>query len=70
MGDEQLFDHLANEEFTAHEAAEYLEISMSTFRRYVHDGKVKPSGESGLNQLFSASHLKTFKCSKDMKQAS
>lgn len=70
MCDEQLFGRLANGEFTAHEAAEYLEISMPTFRHYVHDGKVKPSGELGLNQLFSARHLKTFKRSKDVKQGS
>jgi len=69
MSHEQLFGHLANGEFTAHEAAEYLEVSMSTFRRYVHDGKVKPNGELGRNQLFSTRHLKIFKRAlKDVKQ--
>lgn len=58
---EQVFGHLANDEFTAHDAAEYLEVSMSTFRRYVHDGKIQPSNELGRNQLFATRDLKTFK---------
>lgn len=35
---EQLFGHLAEAEFTATEAAEYLEVSIPTFRRYVQGG--------------------------------
>ncbi|GGY54635.1 helix-turn-helix domain-containing protein [Pseudoduganella albidiflava] len=58
---EQVFGHLADEEFTAQEAAEYLEVSMSTFRRHVSHGRIKPSGEVGRNQLFSAGDLKAFK---------
>lgn len=58
---EQLFDHLAGDEFTAQEAAEYLEISMSTFRRYVTGGKLNPSSMLGRNQMFSVPDLKGFK---------
>ncbi|NMM26528.1 MAG: helix-turn-helix domain-containing protein [Glaciimonas sp.] len=61
LNHEQVFGHLVSDEFTAQEAAEYLEISMSTFRRYVHDGKVNPSSALGRNQLFSTRDLKTFK---------
>lgn len=35
---EQLFGHLSEAEFTAAEAAEYLEVSIPTFRRYVQGG--------------------------------
>lgn len=58
---EQVFGHLANDQFTAQEAAEYLEISLSTFRRHVHGGRLKPSSELGRNQMFSTSDLKAFK---------
>ncbi|PUA18942.1 helix-turn-helix domain-containing protein [Glaciimonas sp. PCH181] len=58
---EQVFGHLATAELTAQEAAEYLEVSMSTFRRYVSDGKIKASSELGRNQLYAASELKMFK---------
>lgn len=58
---EQVFGHLAGDQFTAQEAAEYLEVSMSTFRRYVHDRKLKPSSELGRNQMFATRDLKAFK---------
>lgn len=61
MSHEQLFGHLANDEFTAQEAAEYLEVSMSTFRRYVTGGKLTPSSTVGRNQLFAVPGLKAFK---------
>ncbi|SFI25535.1 DNA binding domain-containing protein, excisionase family [Collimonas sp. OK307] len=58
---EQVFGDLANDEFTAQEAAEYLEVSMSTFRRYVQTGKLKASSELGRNQMFATHDLKAFK---------
>ncbi|MDO8465282.1 MAG: DNA-binding protein [Gallionella sp.] len=61
MSHEELFGHLAGEEFTAHEAAEYLEVSMSTFRRFIAGGKLNPSSTVGRNQMFAAPELKAFK---------
>jgi len=61
LSHEELFGHLANDEFTAQEAAEYLEISMSTFRRFVAGGKLNPSSTVGRNQMFAVPELKTFK---------
>lgn len=58
---EQVFGHLAEDEFTAMEAAEYLDVSISTFRRYVAQGKIKASNEVGRNQLFATKDLKAFK---------
>ncbi|WP_230414380.1 helix-turn-helix domain-containing protein [Collimonas silvisoli] len=58
---EQVFGDLANDEFTAQEAAEYLEVSMSTFRRYVLSGKLKVNSEVGRNQMFATRDLKAFK---------
>ena len=58
---EQVFGDLASDEFTAQEAAEYLEVSMSTFRRYVQTGKLKASSELGRNQMFATRDLKAFK---------
>jgi excisionase family DNA binding protein len=67
---EQVFGHLAGDEFSAADAADYLEISMSTFRRYVAEGKLKASNEIGRNQLFSTKDLKAFKRSRlDVKGA-
>ena len=57
----EVFGHLTNALFTADEAAEYLEISMSTFWRYVHAEKLQPSTRLGRNQMFKASELKSFK---------
>lgn len=61
MSHEQLFGHLAGDEFTAQEAVEYLDISMSTFRRYVTAGKLTPSSNVGRNQMFAVPDLKKFK---------
>lgn len=61
LSHEQLFGHLAGDEFTAQEASEYLEVSMSTFRRIVTSGKLAPSSAVGRNQMFSVPDLKAFK---------
>ncbi len=61
LSHEQLFGHLDGDAFTAHEAAEYLEVSMSTFRRYVTSGKLNPSSSVGRNQMFAVPDLTGFK---------
>ena len=58
---EQVFGHLQQEPFSAAEAAEYLEISVPTLRRYVQSGKLVPSHLVGRNQMFSAQTLRAFK---------
>ena len=58
---EQVFGHLADDTFTAHEAAEYLEVSIATLRRYVQGGKLKPSRVVGRSQMFATRDLKAFK---------
>jgi excisionase family DNA binding protein len=58
---EEVFGHLAEHEFSSQEAADYLEVSMSTFRRYVRDGKISASTEVGKNLLFATKTLKAFK---------
>jgi excisionase family DNA binding protein len=58
---EQVFGHLQQEPFSAGEAAEYLEISVPTLRRYVQSGKLAPSHVIGRNQMFSAQMLRVFK---------
>jgi excisionase family DNA binding protein len=61
LSHEQLFGHLADDTFTAAEAAAYLEVSLSTFRRHVASGKLEPSATVGRNQLFAVPDLKRFK---------
>jgi excisionase family DNA binding protein len=58
---EQVFGHLRNTTFSAEEAAEFLEISLTTFRRYVQAGRLKPTSIIGRNQLFSSADLKLLK---------
>jgi excisionase family DNA binding protein len=58
---EQVFGQLHQEPFSACEAAEYLEVSMPTLRRYVHSGKLVPSHMVGRNQMFSPTVLRAFK---------
>lgn len=56
-----LFGHLKNERFSSQDAAEYLEVSMPTFRRYVQSGKLIPAEIVGRSQLFSSADLRKFK---------
>jgi len=58
---EQVFGHLDSALFTAQEAAEYLEVSIATFRRYVQSGKLKPNHQVGRSQMFSTPDLKAYK---------
>ena len=58
---EQVFGHLRNATFSAEEAAEFLEISMPTFRRYVQSGKIKPKEVIGRSQLFGTIDLRKLK---------
>ena len=58
---DQVFGRLKNEAFSAEEAAEYLEVSLPTLRRYVQSGKLKPYTVIGRSQLFSSTDLRLFK---------
>ena len=58
---EEVFGHLKDAEFSAREAAEYLEVSIATLRRYVQSGKLNPSRLVGRSQMFPARDLKVFK---------
>lgn len=57
----EVFGDVLNSEFTVDEAAEYLEVSVSTIRRYVQGEKISPVRVVGRNQFFSAMDLKSFK---------
>ena len=46
---------------TVQEAAEYLEMSVPNFRRYVQRGQITPVQTVGRNQMFATRPLKTFK---------
>jgi hypothetical protein len=58
---DEVFGDLAKDNFTAAQAAEYLEMSMATFRRYVQGGKIHPTRVIGRNQFFLGKDLKLFK---------
>lgn len=58
---EDLFGHLKDTRFSAQEAAEYLEISMPTFRRYVQSQKIKPVEIIERSQLFASGDLRKLK---------
>jgi excisionase family DNA binding protein len=58
---EEVFSDVIDADFTAKDAAEYLEVSLSTFRRYVADKKIRAASEVGRSQLFSTRNLKAFK---------
>jgi len=57
----QIFGHLNTSLFSADEAAQYLEVSMPTLRRYVQAGKLKPAQNIGRSQLFSSADLRRLK---------
>lgn len=58
---EQVFGHLRNATFSAEEAAEFLEASLTTLCRYVQAGRLNPTSIIGRNQLFSSTDLKLLK---------
>ena len=58
---QDVFGHLKDEMFSAHDAAEYLEVSMPTFRRYVQSKKILPAKVIGRSQLYLASDLRSLK---------
>jgi excisionase family DNA binding protein len=58
---EELFGHLNEEHFSVKDAAEYLEISLPTLRRYVSAKKIKPMKVIGRSPLFSAKDLRQLK---------
>jgi excisionase family DNA binding protein len=58
---EQVFGAVHREPFSVPEAAEYLEVSVSTLRRYVQSGKLKPVQVVGRSQLFAVADLRYFK---------
>jgi excisionase family DNA binding protein len=57
----QLFGHLQGSEFTADEAAEYLDVSIATFRRYCKQGKITASTVVGTSHLYPLSALRELK---------
>lgn len=66
---EQVFGHLATMEFTAAQAAEYLDISMSTFRRYVNAERLHASSKIGRSDMYATKDLRAFKRSlRDIKR--
>ena len=58
---EQVFGHLAGAELTATQAAHYLDVSMSTFRRYVHAKRINPCTRIGRSDMYATKDLKAFK---------
>ena len=58
---EQVFGALVREPFTAAQAMEYLEVSQSTFRRFVAGKKLTPAFPVGRSQMFVVPALKAFK---------
>ena len=58
---QQVFGHLEADLFTALEAAEYLEVSIATFRRYLKAEKLVAISELGGSHLYSIDDLRQFK---------
>ncbi|MEY4768849.1 MAG: hypothetical protein RL637_1488 [Pseudomonadota bacterium] len=61
LSHEEVFGHLEGELFTAAEAAEYLEVSMATFRRYLKAKKLTAKSIVGANHLYALEDLRQFK---------
>ena len=58
---QEVFGHLDSANLTAAQAAEYLEVSLPTLRRYVQSNNLVPQAVVGRNQLFAARNLQAFK---------
>jgi excisionase family DNA binding protein len=57
----EVFGHLDSANFTAAQAAEYLEVSLPTLRRYVQSNNLTSKAVVGRSQLFAARALQAFK---------
>jgi excisionase family DNA binding protein len=64
-----VFGHLKHAHFSSEDAAEYLEISLPTLRRYVSTKKIKPVKVIGRSSLFSAIDLRQLKQKNSVKYA-
>jgi hypothetical protein len=58
---QQVFGDLKNVLFTATEAADYLEVSIATFRRYLKSQKITADSGIGSTHLYSLNSLREFK---------
>ncbi len=58
---DEVFGDLNDYPFTIKEAAQYLEVSEITVRRWIKDGTLNPSGKLGRNWVFDADYLSEFK---------
>ena len=58
---EEVFGYLKDARFSAQEAAEYLEVSVPTFRCYVQSQKINPVEIVGRSELFSSGDLRELK---------
>jgi excisionase family DNA binding protein len=65
----EVFGHLNEEHFSGEDAAAYLEISLTTLRRYVSAKKIKPTKTIGRSPLFSAKDLRQLKQKNSVKYA-
>ncbi len=64
LSHQQVFGHLDGALFTASEAAEYLEVSVATFRRYLKAGKLIAHTGVGASHLYVLDDLRQFKKAK------
>lgn len=58
---DEVFGDLNDYPFTVKEAADYLEVSEITVRRWIKQGSLTPSGKLGRNWIFDADYLNEFK---------
>jgi excisionase family DNA binding protein len=58
---DEVFGDLNDYPFTIKEAAQYLEVSEITVRRWMKDSTIVPSGKLGRNWVFDADYLSEFK---------
>jgi excisionase family DNA binding protein len=58
---QQVFGDLENALFTVTEAADYLEVSIATFRRYLKSQKITADSGIGSTHLYSLNSLREFK---------
>ena len=66
MTHQELFGDLKDAQFTAQEAAQYLDISIATFRRYLKNKIIVASSTVGNVHLYALAELKKFRTAKGL----
>lgn len=70
LSTEEVFGHLKGKEFSSQDSADYLGVSIPTFRRYLANKRLSASSTIGRNHLYRLEDLRSLKKELKLKKTS